>query len=153
MILPPGLLHTAPLRGETTSSLICRIASRYGLEAKALRSSWRWRNHQPKHEGGTCRADVEVLLNAAGRQLLADLCGLEEHVLARALPSWGREDARLPAADAGEPAAAWQIGGAVAGPVAFGCRLCTARRTGTAGRAVLYAPRWNRVCTACAVAP
>ncbi|MEV7840029.1 DNA-binding protein, partial [Streptomyces albidoflavus] len=30
--------------------------------------------------------------------------------------------------------------------MAFGCRLCTARRTGTAGRAVLYAPRWNRVC-------
>lgn len=43
--------------------------------------------------------------------------------------------------------AAWRTGGAVAGPVAFGCRLCTARRTGAAGRAVLYAPRWNRVCT------
>ncbi|RZE14662.1 DNA-binding protein, partial [Streptomyces albidoflavus] len=77
---------------------------------------------------------------------LAGLCGVEEGVLGRALPSWGREDARLPTADVGEPVAAWRTGGAVAGPVAFGCRLCTARRTGTAGRAVLYAPRWNRVC-------
>ncbi len=38
----PGLLRTAPLQGETTSSLICRIASRYGMEAKALRSSWQF---------------------------------------------------------------------------------------------------------------
>lgn len=149
----PGLLRTAPLHGETTSSLICRIASRYGLEAMALRSCWKWRSQQPRHNGGGTRADAEVLLNTAGRRLLAGLCGVEEGVLARALPSWGREDARLPASDAGEPAAAWRTGGAVAGPVAFGCRLCTARRTGTAGRAVLYAPRWNRVCPARAVAP
>ncbi|MFH8399576.1 DNA-binding protein [Streptomyces anulatus] len=146
MILPPGLLRTAPLCGETTSSLICRIAGRYGLEATALRSCWKWRSHQPRHDGGGGRADAEVLLNTAGRRLLAGLCGVEEGVLARALPSWGREDARLPAGDAGEPVAAWRIGGAVAGPVAFGCRLCTARRTGAAGRAVLYAPRWDRVC-------
>ncbi|MER6431922.1 hypothetical protein ABT272_29975 [Streptomyces sp900105245] len=32
----PGLLRIAPLQEETTSSLICRIASRYGLKAKAL---------------------------------------------------------------------------------------------------------------------
>ncbi|MFC9033646.1 DNA-binding protein [Streptomyces arboris] len=146
MILPPGLLRTAPLLGETTSSLICRIASRYGLETKALRSSWHWSNHQPKHEGGACRADAEVLLNAAGRQLLAGLCGVEEDVLARALPSWGQEDAKVPAEKGGVPTAVWRIGGAVAGPVAFGCRLCTARRTRTAGRVVRYAPRWNRVC-------
>ncbi|MEV7707479.1 TniQ family protein [Streptomyces sp. NPDC088922] len=142
----PGLLRTVPLQGETTSSLICRIAGRYGLEATALRSCWKWRSHQPRHDGGGRRADAEVLLNTAGRQLLAGLCGVEEGVLGRALPSWRREDARLPTADAGEPVAAWRTGGAVAGPVAFGCRLCTARRTGTAGRAVLYAPRWNRVC-------
>ncbi|MGW1437613.1 DNA-binding protein [Streptomyces griseus] len=142
----PGLLRTAPLHGETTSSLICRIAGRYGLEATALRSCWKWRSHQPRHDGGGGRADAEVLLNTAGRQLLAGLCGVEEGVLERALPSWGRGDARLPAADAGEPVAAWRIGGAVAGPVVFGCRLCTARRTGAAGRAVLYAPRWDRVC-------
>ncbi|MEU7429025.1 DNA-binding protein [Streptomyces sp. NPDC040750] len=44
------------------------------------------------------------------------------------------------------PAAVWRTGGAVAGPVAFGCRLCAARRTGTAVRVVRYAPRWERVC-------
>ncbi|MEV7445644.1 DNA-binding protein [Streptomyces sp. NPDC091204] len=142
----PGLLRTAPLQGETTSSLICRIASGYGLEAKALRSCWHWRNHQPKHEGGTCRADAEVLLNSAGRQLLAGLCGVEEGVLARALPSWAREDAKLPSERDALPEAVWRTGGTVAGPVAFGCRLCAARRTGVGVRAVRYAPRWDRVC-------
>ncbi|MFF8610896.1 DNA-binding protein [Streptomyces sp. NPDC015346] len=146
MIQHPGLLRTAPLQRETASSLICRIASRYGMEAAALRSCWHWRNHQPKHEGGACRADAEVLLNAAGRQLLAGLCGIEEDVLARALPSWARQDAKLPAEEDRVPTAVWRIGGVVAGPVAFGCRLCTARRTGTAVRAVRYAPRWDRVC-------
>lgn len=146
MIHHPGILRTAPLRGETTSSLICRIGSRYGLEAKALRSGWHWRNHQPKHERGACRADAEVLLNAGGRQLLAGLFGVEEGVLARALPSWGQKDAKLPAEEGGVPEAVWRIGGAVGGSVAFGCRLCTARRTGTAVRVMRYAPRWERVC-------
>jgi hypothetical protein len=142
----PGVLRTAPLRRETTSSLICRIANRYGLEAKVLRSCWHWRNYQPGHDGGGARADAEVLLNAAGRQLLAGLCGVKEDVLARALPSWELEDSKLPAEEDGVPAAAWRIGGAVAGPVAFGCRLCAARRTGTAVRVVRYAPLWERVC-------
>ncbi|MEU6709670.1 TniQ family protein [Streptomyces wuyuanensis] len=147
MTHPPGLLRTAPLQGETTSSLMCRIASRYGLEAKALRSWWQWRNHQPRHDGGNTRADAEVLLNTAGRQRLAGLCGVDEDVLGRALPSWAREDAKLlPGEEDAVPAAAWRSGGAVAGPVAFGCRLCTARRTGTAVRVVRYAPRWERVC-------
>ncbi|MBP8536608.1 DNA-binding protein [Streptomyces sp. MK37H] len=142
----PGLLRTAPLQGETTSSLIRRIASRYGMEAKVLRSCWQWRNYPPGHDGGGARADAEVLLNAAGRQLLAGLCGVEEDILARALPSWRQEDAKLSAGKNGVPAAAWRTGGAVAGPVAFGCRLCAARRTGTAVRVVRYAPRWDRVC-------
>ncbi|MFC9537136.1 DNA-binding protein [Streptomyces sp. NPDC056975] len=142
----PGVLRTAPLRGETTSSLICRIANRYGLEAKVLRSCWHWRNYQPGHDGGGARADAEVLLNAAGRQLLAGLCGVKEDMLARALPSWAREDAELASEENGVPAAAWRIGGAVAGPVAFGCRLCAARRTGTVVRVVRYAPLWSRVC-------
>ncbi|MEU9376039.1 DNA-binding protein [Streptomyces sp. NPDC048255] len=146
MTYHPGLLRTAPLQGETTSSLICRIASRYGMEAKALRSWWQWRNSQPVHDGGGGRADAEVLLNAAGRQLLASLCGVREDVLARALPSWEQGDAKLPAEEEGVPAAVWRIGGAAAGPVAFGCRLCTARRTGTVARVVRYAPRWQRVC-------
>ncbi|GAA2504697.1 DNA-binding protein [Streptomyces gobitricini] len=145
MILPPGLLRTAPLHGETTSSLICRIASRYGMEAKVLRAWWKWRNYPPGHEGGGARADAEVLLNAAGRQLLAGLCGVEEDVLARALPSWAKGDANL-RADAGGPVGVWRVGGVVAGPVGFGCRLCTARRTGAAVRVVRYAPRWERVC-------
>ncbi|MFF9476943.1 DNA-binding protein [Streptomyces roseolus] len=116
------------------------------MEAKALRSCWLWCNHQPKQERGVCRADAEVLLNAAGRQLLAGLCGVDEGVLARALPSWGQEDAKLPSEGDGVPAAVWRIGGTVAGPVAFGCRLCTARRTGAAMRVMRYAPQWDRVC-------
>lgn len=142
----PGLLRTAPLQGETTSSLMYRVASRYGLEATALRSGWTWRNHQPRHGSGPARADAEVLLNAAGRQLLAGLCGVEEEVLGRALPSWAREDPKLPGEEDAVPAAAWRIAGTVAGPVAFGCRLCTARRTGTPVRVVRYARRWERVC-------
>ncbi|CAL9666993.1 DNA-binding protein [Streptomyces sp. enrichment culture] len=141
----PRLLRTAPLQGETTSSLICRIASHYGMEAKVLRSCWQWRNYPPGHDGGA-RADAEVLLNAAGRQLLAGLCGVGEDVLARALPSWGQEDSKLSAGENGVPAAAWRTGGAVAGPVVFGCRLCAARRTGTAVRVVRYTPRWERAC-------
>ncbi|MFD6028541.1 DNA-binding protein [Streptomyces griseoluteus] len=141
----PGLLRTAPLQGETTSSLICRIASRYGMEPKVLRACWKWRNYPPGHEGGGARADAEVLLNAAGRQLLVGMCGVEEAVLARALPSWAVEDAKL-RAEAGDPVGLWRIGGAVVGPVGFGCRLCTARRTGAAVRVVRYAPRWERVC-------
>lgn len=139
------VFRVAPVPGETTSSLICRIASRYGMEAKVLRACWKWRNYPPGHEGGGARADAEVLLNAAGRQLLAGICSVEEDVLARALPSWAEEDAKL-RARAGDPVGLWRIGGAVAGPVAFGCRLCTAHRTGTAMRVMRYAPRWERVC-------
>ncbi|MEU9547154.1 hypothetical protein AB0E09_53600, partial [Streptomyces mirabilis] len=74
------------------------------------------RGTSPGHDGGGARADAEVLLNAAGRQLLTSLCGVEEDVLARALASWGQEDAKLSAAKNGVPAAAWRTGGAVAGP-------------------------------------
>jgi hypothetical protein len=116
------------------------------MEAKTLRSCWQWRNYQPRHEGGGARADGEVLLNAAGRQLLSALCGVGHELLARALPSWGEEDAKLPDGEDAAPAAAWRIGGAVAGPVAFGCRLCAARRTGMAVQVVRYAPLWSRVC-------
>ncbi|MDX3067764.1 MULTISPECIES: DNA-binding protein [Streptomyces] len=127
--------------------MIFRIASRYGLEAKVLRSCWQWRNYPPAHEGGGARADAEVLLNTAGQEVLARLCSVGQDVLARALPSWGQEDTKLSIGQDGAAAAAWRIGGAVAGPVAFGCRLCTARRTGTAVRVVRYTPRWKRVCT------
>ncbi|TVZ76903.1 hypothetical protein [Streptomyces sp. BK340] len=103
------------------------------LAVAQLSAGARWRG---------ARADAEVLLNAAGRQLLTGLCGVEEDVLARALPSWGQEDAKLSAGQNGVPAAAWRTGGTVA----FGCRLCTARRTGQELRTVRYAPRWERAC-------
>ncbi|WP_404200201.1 hypothetical protein [Streptomyces tauricus] len=65
------------------------------MEAKALRSVWRWRNYPPQHESGGARADTEALLNTAGRQVLAGMCGAKENVLARALPSWEQGDAKL----------------------------------------------------------
>ncbi|MEV6202501.1 hypothetical protein AB0M64_21340 [Streptomyces sp. NPDC051771] len=65
MIPHPGPLRPPPLQAETTSSLICRIAGRYGLEAKALRSGRQWSYHQPKHDSGAWRADADVLLNPA----------------------------------------------------------------------------------------
>ncbi|MES9512135.1 DNA-binding protein [Streptomyces sp. NPDC000609] len=87
-----------------------------------------------------------MVLNAAGREVLARLCGVGQEVLGRALPSWGREDGKLPAGEGGEPLAVWRAGGAVVGPVAFGCRLCAARRTGEPARVVRCAARWERVC-------
>ncbi|MFF2655417.1 hypothetical protein [Streptomyces sp. NPDC058045] len=75
------------------------MADRYGLEEKALLSCWQWRGHRPRHDGGGLRADAEVLLDAAGRRALAEVSGVEEEVLARALPSWGREDSKLTAED------------------------------------------------------
>lgn len=86
---------SSPVSGETTSSLIRRVADRYGLPAIALRSCWQWRNSQSRHEGGSPRADAGILLNPSGRQTLARLCRTEEEVLARALPSWGHEDSKF----------------------------------------------------------
>ncbi|MEU4849169.1 DNA-binding protein [Streptomyces gilvosporeus] len=141
-----GVFRVAPFRGETASSLICRTAAHYGLEAKALRSCWQWRNHRPRHKGGGVRADADVLLNAAGRQVLAGLCGTGQEMLAQMLPSWAQQDAKLPAAEDGVPLAVWRIGGELAGPVAFGCRLCAARRCQMPAGVVRYVPRWERVC-------
>ncbi|MGW1077282.1 hypothetical protein [Streptomyces sp. NPDC002537] len=139
------MFRLSPVSGETTLSFLCRIAARYGLEEQALLSCWQWRGHRPRHDGGGPRADAEVLLDAAGRRALTGLSGVRDETLARALPSWGREDSKLTAGD-GARAGVWRVGGAVAGPGAFGCRLCTARRTGTAVRVVRYAQRWERVC-------
>jgi hypothetical protein len=141
------VFRIAPLGGETISSLICRIAHRYGLEAGALRSYWQWRNTPPPLAGGGVPADAEVLLTRAGQEVLATLCGVGRDVLARALPSWECRDGKL-AERRETPAAVWRSAGAVVGPVAFGCRLCTARRTGTAVRVVRYVARSSRVCTA-----
>ncbi|WP_406173226.1 DNA-binding protein [Streptomyces canus] len=140
-----GIFRVAPLPGETAASLICRLAARYGLEATTLRSSWQWRNTAPPRAGAGVRADAEVLLNRAGQEVLGKLCGVGQDVLARGLPSWACRDAKL-AGQRQTPAAVWRIARAVPGPVAFGCRLCTARRTGTTVRVVRYTPRWERVC-------
>lgn len=102
-----------------------------------------WSNYQPVHDGRGARADVEVLLNAAGRRPLAGLCGVRGDVLARALPSWEQDDAKLPS---GVPVAVWRIGAAGTGTRAFGCRLCTTRRTWRVERVVRYVTRRQRVC-------
>ncbi|MFJ9847592.1 DNA-binding protein [Kitasatospora sp. NPDC101155] len=109
---------------------------------------WQWQGQRPRHESGAVRADAEVLLDAGGRRVLARLCGVPEEVLGRALPAWRAGDGKLAEGPgAGGPRAAWRVGGAVAGPVAFGCRLCVARRAGMPVRVVRYAQRWDRVCT------
>ncbi|MET9181874.1 DNA-binding protein [Kitasatospora aureofaciens] len=104
---------------------------------------WQWRGRRPRHESGALRADAEVLLDAAGRRVLAGLCGVGEEVLGRALPAWGLEDEKLATRTAGGGSGAvWRVGGAVA----FGCRSCAARRAGAPVLVVRYAQRWERVC-------
>ncbi|MFE2538076.1 hypothetical protein [Streptomyces sp. NPDC059371] len=142
-----GALRTVPLAGELTSSLIGRAAARYGLAAADVLRLWTCRSSPARHEGGGVRADAELLLNEAGRRVLAGLCGVEPAVLARALPAFTVEDPGI--GGGGEASVArgrWRAASAVAGPAAFGCRLCTARRTGQAVRAVRFVPRWQRVC-------
>ncbi|MFG2880702.1 hypothetical protein ACGFYU_37805 [Streptomyces sp. NPDC048337] len=86
-----------------------------------------------------------MLLNRAGRALLAELCRVDEEILERALPSWrhGEEQFTGQARAAG---GVWRVGATVVGPVTIGCRLCVARRSGQAVRAVRYAERWQRAC-------
>lgn len=142
-----GVLRVAPMAGETTWSLLQRTATAYGMDSNALLGHWQWRNHRPRHSAGAIRADAEVLLDAAGRQVLSVLCGVGQEVLVRALPSWARDEEALAGPDlSGSPRGLWRVGGAVAGPVAFGCRWCAARRTGAPVRVIRYAARWDRVC-------
>ncbi|CAM5514083.1 hypothetical protein SRIMM317S_06932 [Streptomyces rimosus subsp. rimosus] len=138
-----GVLRIGALAGETTASLIARVAAGYGLESRALLSVWRWSTTGRGMTAGRCG---RMLLDAPGRRVLAGMCGVAPQVLARALPSWGREDPKLATGGGGEPRAVWRVGGAVVGPVAFGCRLCAARRTGAPVTVVGYVPRWGRVC-------
>ncbi|MFD0164890.1 DNA-binding protein [Streptomyces decoyicus] len=145
-----GALRTVPLAGELTASLVGRVADRYGLPAAGVLRLWTCRNSPARHDGGGVRADAEIVLNEAGRRVLAELCGVEPTVLARALPAFTVDDPEISKGrEAGLAQARWRSAGAVAGPAAFGCRLCTARRTGQtvrAVRAVRYLPRWRRVC-------
>ncbi|MGV9901662.1 hypothetical protein ACWDU8_04005 [Streptomyces sp. NPDC003388] len=90
---------------------------------------------------------AEIVLNAAGRDVLAALCGVEPAVLAQDLPAFTVDDRKISTGrEAGLAQARWRSAGAVAGEAAFACRLCTARRTGQRVRAVRYLPRWQRVC-------
>ncbi|AOR29695.1 DNA-binding protein [Streptomyces fodineus] len=142
-----GVLRTVPLAGELTSSLISRVAARYGLAASSVLRLWTCRNSPTRHDGGGVRADAEVVLNGAGRGVLAELCGVQPAVLARALPSFTVDDPEISnSRDAALAQARWRAAAAVAGEAAFGCRLCTAQRTGQALRAVRYLPRRQRVC-------
>ncbi|MEW2325341.1 DNA-binding protein [Streptomyces griseoincarnatus] len=135
-----------PLAGELTSSLINRAADRYALPAAGVLRLWTCRNSPARHGGGV-RADAEVVLNGAGRNVLAELCGVEPAVLARALPAFTVDDPKISTGrEAALAQVRWRAAGAVAGEAAFACRLCTARRTGQAQRAVRYLPRWQRVC-------
>ncbi|MEV5433185.1 DNA-binding protein [Streptomyces sp. NPDC052701] len=136
-----------PLAGELTSSLINRVADRYGLPAAGVLRLWTCRNSPARNDGGGVRADAEVVLNDAGRGVLAELCGVEPAVLARALPAFTVDDPKIGTGrEAALAQARWRAAGAVAGEAAFACRLCTARRTGQVVRAVRYLPRWQRVC-------
>lgn len=74
-----------PLAGELTASLIYRVADRYGLPAAGVLRLWTCRNSPARNDGGGVRADAEIVLNEAGRAVLAGLCGVEPAVLARAL--------------------------------------------------------------------
>ncbi|MFF7459392.1 DNA-binding protein [Kitasatospora sp. NPDC008115] len=137
----------SPLAGETTFSFLGRVAARYGLDDAAVLTHWQWHGHRLRHESGALRADAEMLLDEAGRRVLAGLCGAGEEALGRALPAWGLDDEKLTARAGGNgPQATWRVGGAAVGPVAFGCRSCTARRTGAPVRVMRYARRWERVC-------
>ncbi|MFF4291546.1 DNA-binding protein, partial [Streptomyces sp. NPDC001633] len=134
------MLRTVPLAGELTASLISRVAARYGLAASSVMRLWTCRNSPTRHDGGSVRADAEVVLNRAGRGVLAELCGVEPAVLVRALPSFTVDDPKISTGrDASLAQARWRAAAAVAGEAAFGCRLCTARRTGAAVRVVRYA--------------
>jgi hypothetical protein len=143
-----GALRIAPLPAETTWSLLGRVAARYGMSATDLRTSWQWRNHPPRSPGtGGVRPDAEVLLDPAGQHLLAAMCRADPGALQRALPTWTGDPAlsTAPVTD-GRPQGRWQSGAAAHGPVAYACRLCTARRTGQQVVAMRYRDGWERVC-------
>lgn len=136
-----SVLRVAPVAGETTWSYLSRVAGRYGMEPAALLPWWTWTGSRPRDEVGP-REDAEVLLNPAGRRLLARLGGVGEQDLVRTLPAFG--DGPQPASP-GSPGRPGESAGRY-GPVAYGCELCTASRTGHDTVVVRYAAPWQRVC-------
>ncbi|MFI0724257.1 DNA-binding protein [Streptomyces sp. NPDC021224] len=122
------------------------------MEPAALLPWWIWTGSRPRDEAGP-RDDAEVVLSPAGRQLLARLGGVGEHDLVRALPAFNDEpssdtpDRSGETAGSGRPAGRWKVASAGEhGPVAYGCALCTAARTGRATVVVRYVAPWQRVC-------
>ncbi|MFE7451483.1 hypothetical protein [Streptomyces griseus] len=61
-----------PLAEELTSSLIRRAADRFGLPAAGVLRLWTCRNSPARNDGGGVRADAEIVLNEAGRAVLAE---------------------------------------------------------------------------------
>jgi hypothetical protein len=126
-----GVLRVSAVEGETAWSYLSRVAARYGMEPSALLGQWAWVNQRPQADGGGVRPDAEILFNHAGQQQLAQIGGAGPASMARSLPAWtgGPSEFGERAGDH-QPMAKWRVASTVGGPVAFGCRLCTARRTG-----------------------
>ncbi|WP_326809678.1 TniQ family protein [Streptomyces scopuliridis] len=145
---PVGVLRVAPLAQETVFSLLGRVADRYAMDAGELRACWQWRNHSPHIPGGAGpRPDAEILLNQAGRDVLARLCRTGPQTLAKALPAWDRAPELFGTGDGDpRPLGWWRTGPAIHAPVAYACRSCTAQRTGQPATAMQYRHGWQRVC-------
>ncbi|MER7743301.1 TniQ family protein [Streptomyces sp. NPDC096538] len=162
-----GVLRVAPLGGETTWSYLCRLAARYGMDGAVLLDGWRQANRRPRpRRGSTTAAVVEVLFDVVGQELLAELSGISQSTLARALPTWQQGPAAFASASGTPRTGPKNCGRAPEGPwpgrleagrvrfqdartfgsVAIACGLCTARRTGHPVHAARYLPPWRRVC-------
>ncbi|MER8062761.1 MULTISPECIES: helicase associated domain-containing protein [unclassified Streptomyces] len=140
-----SVLRVVPVAGETTWSFVHRVAAAYRLRAGDLLAVWQWGNRGHRARGS--RPDGEVLLDETAREQLAGWCRVPVEHLAWALPSLA---SRPPAyargcAGQGRGRATWRAGSGEWGPVAFGCRLCAARRGG-GGPVWVYRARWGRLC-------
>lgn len=143
-----------PVQGETTWSFLHRVAVSYGLEVSELLAWgwWQWVNPVIRSRG--CRPDGDVLLNVTAQARVAAWSGVPVTHLARAFPSWTAGPASFgERAFADQGWARWRVGAQAWGPVSFGCRLCTARHSGSAQRAgvAVRAALEAGVCTTWAV--
>ncbi|MFM9458325.1 hypothetical protein [Streptomyces europaeiscabiei] len=138
-------VRTVPTAGELTASLISRAAAAYGLPAAGVLRLWTCRSSPVRHDGGGVRADAEVVLNEAGRAVLAELCGVKPAVLARALPAFTVDDPKISTGrEAALAQGRWRAAGGGRGGGRRGVRLPVvhraAQRAGAAGGAVSAAP-------------
>ncbi|MGX1316528.1 hypothetical protein RKD24_006647 [Streptomyces calvus] len=77
------------------------------------------RNSPARNDGGGVRADAEIVLNEAGRAVVAELCGVGPAVLAHALPAFTVDDPKISAGrEAALAQARWRSAGSL--PVGFG---------------------------------